>query len=69
MNRDFRTDQRVPEVMEVLRVDRVPAKHIRLPPLKLDKDLFANRFGEEYADHSPAIVDALKKNGLLQDGF
>jgi hypothetical protein len=69
MNRDLWTDQRVREVMEVLRADRVPAKHIRLPPLKLEKDFFARRIGEVYTDHSPAMVDALKKNGLLQGGF
>jgi hypothetical protein len=70
MNRDLWTDQRVSEVMEVLRADDgVPAQHIRLPPLKLERDFFASRIGEEYTDRSPAMVDALETNGLLQDGF
>ena len=70
MNRDRHTEQRVRDAVAVLRSDhRVPVQHIRLPPLKLGKDFFAKRIGEEYINHSPAMVDALEANGLLRDGF
>lgn len=73
MNRDVRTDAAATAVVEQLATRAVPVQHIRLPPLQMSADFFANRISDSGYDKngsSSKMVQALQEAKMLsEDGF
>jgi len=69
MNRDLRTEEKAVAALELLRSEGVPARHIRLPPLQIAPDFFAQRIGVQYTERSKQMVGLMKEKGMLKDGY
>lgn len=67
MNRDLLINAEAVTVVEELTKRKVPALHIRVPPVPVTANYFAERIGSVYALKSPQMVQTLHAAGILSD--